>query len=360
MLRNQLTVRTHRHGVSAHISGMKVCDLPFPLSVVRSATQFSATAHIVTASIAAACLATACNREPQWRGTPVTPVLAIPSQSLTDSAGVPIALRPGAGEASMVFFGYANCPDICPTTLADWTRVKKALGDDAKRVHFVFISVDPERDTPAVAQRYVAQFDSSFRGFSGDVATLTAIQKFFGVASAKQPSTSAEGYLVGHPAQTFLLDDQGHVLVSYAFGAGWDVMAADLKQLLRRAKHSASRDGVVVTDAWARPALQGGTGGAYMTITNRSDSVMRIVSATSSIAATTELHVSTVRDGMAHMEMMPGLSITPGASVALKPGGAHFMLVGLRKALVNGDTMPLTLRLQNSEQIFVNVAVRLQ
>jgi len=133
----------------------------------------------------------------------------------------------------MVFFGYTNCPDVCPTTLSDWTRVKTALGDDAERVHFVFVSVDPERDTPAVAQRYAAQFDPTFRGVSGDAATTTAIQKAFGVASAKQPSASAQGYLVGHPAQTFLMDDQGQVRVRYAFGAGWDLMAADLKQLLR-------------------------------------------------------------------------------------------------------------------------------
>ena len=213
-----MTVRTHRHRVCAHISEMKVRCIP-PLLLV--------------ACVATASVATACNREPNWRGTPVTPALAIPALSFADSAGVPITFRPAAGEASMVFFGYTNCPDVCPTTLSDWTRVKAALGDNAKRVHFVFVSVDPERDTPAVAQRYATQFDPSFRGLSGNAATTAAVQKAFGVASAKQASASAGGYLVGHPAQTFLIDDQGHVRVSYAFGAGWDVMAADLKQLLR-------------------------------------------------------------------------------------------------------------------------------
>ena len=188
---------------------------------------------LVLASICLVCIATACNREPKWRGTPVAPVLVIPTLSFADSGGAPIIFRPAAREASMVFFGYTNCPDVCPTTLSDWTRVKAALGNDASRVHFVFVSVDPSRDTPAVAQRYVAQFDASFRGLSGDSATTAAVQKAFGVASAKQASASAEGYLVGHPAQTFLMDDRGHVRVSYAFGAGWDAMSADLKQLLR-------------------------------------------------------------------------------------------------------------------------------
>ena len=189
--------------------------------------------RLVLAGILLVCMGTACNREPGWRGTPVAPALVIPALTFADSAGAPTTLLPATGEASMVFFGYTNCPDVCPTILSDWTRVRAALGDDAKRVHFVFISVDPERDTPAVAQRYAAQFDPSFRGVSGDAQTTAAVQKAFGVASAKQLSASAAGYLVGHPAQTFLIDDQGHVRVSYAFGAGWDAMAADLKQLLR-------------------------------------------------------------------------------------------------------------------------------
>ena len=189
--------------------------------------------RLLVACIATAYVTTACNREPDWRGTPVTPALAIPPLSFVDSAGVPITFGPPAGEASMVFFGYTNCPDVCPTTLSDWTRVKAALGDNAKRVHFVFVSVDPERDTPAVAQRYATQFDPSFRGLSGNAATTAAVQKAFGVASARHAETSGGGHLVGHPAQTFLVDDQGNVRVSYVFGAGWDVMAADLKQLLR-------------------------------------------------------------------------------------------------------------------------------
>ncbi|MEP6833337.1 MAG: SCO family protein [Gemmatimonas sp.] len=175
----------------------------------------------------------ACNREPEWRGTPIKPALVVPTLTFADSAGALIPLKNGAGDASMVFFGYTNCPDICPTTLSDWVRVKTALGEKAHRVHFVFISVDPERDTPAISQRFVAQFDPSFRGLSGDAVTTVAVQKAFAVASAKQPSASAEGYLVGHPAQTFLMDDEGRVRVSYSFGAGWDVMAADLKLLLR-------------------------------------------------------------------------------------------------------------------------------
>ncbi|MEP6833338.1 MAG: copper chaperone PCu(A)C [Gemmatimonas sp.] len=119
-------------------------------------------------------------------------------------------------------------------------------------------------------------------------------------------------------------------------------------------------DSVIVTDAWARPALKGGTGGAYMTITNQSGRTIRIVGATSTNATTTELHASSVHDGMAHMAPVPTLVITPGARVTLKPGGLHFMLFGLRKALVKGDQTLLTLRIQNGDQVVVSVAVRTQ
>ena len=126
------------------------------------------------------------------------------------------------------------------------------------------------------------------------------------------------------------------------------------------AANSSLADSVFVTDAWARPALKGGTGGAYMTITNKTHSMIRIVSAVSTAAAAAELHVSTVHDGVATMEMLPNLVITPGASVSLKPGATHFMLVRLRKALVKGDITRLTLRLQNGGTVVVNVAVRAQ
>lgn len=119
-------------------------------------------------------------------------------------------------------------------------------------------------------------------------------------------------------------------------------------------------DSIVVENAWARPALKGGTGGAYLTLTNNRRSAIRIRSASCECAATTELHISTVQKGMAHMEMLPLLVVTAGASVSLKPGGSHFMLMGLRKAFVKGDSTKLVLHLEDGAQIVVNVAIRTQ
>lgn len=185
------------------------------------------------AMIFAAGIACACTGEPKWRGTPVQPARQISPMVFSDSIGTVLQLIPPTGQASFVFFGYTNCPDVCPTTLADWVRVKRALGDDAKRVRFVFVTIDPERDSPAIAQQYATQFDPSFIGLSTRPSATDSLENAFGVASAKEASTSAAGYLMGHSSQTFLMDDKGRVQVSYGFGAGWDVMVADAKQLLR-------------------------------------------------------------------------------------------------------------------------------
>jgi len=131
-----------------------------------------------------------------------------------------------------VFFGYTHCPDVCPTTLADWKRVKAQLGPTAARVRFVFVTVDPERDTPAVALRYARQFDSSFVGLSGDAPTTARVLELFGVAAAREAGTPASGYLVSHSSQQFLLDERGALVALYPFGTRWEALAADLDRLL--------------------------------------------------------------------------------------------------------------------------------
>lgn len=237
---NQLAFSAHRHGVIRHISLMKFAARVSNRSFTRSMMPATTGGSIVQSRLAAYGCAlllmltlAACNREPKWRGSPMTPPLAVPALSFKDSTGASTEFLPTTAKASLVFFGYTNCPDVCPTTLADWSRVKGAIGNLSKQVQFVFVSVDPERDTPAVAQRYATQFDPSFRGLSGDSATNAAIQGAFHVAGTKEASASATGYLVAHPAQAFLVDEKGQVRVSYAFGAGWDVVAADIKELLR-------------------------------------------------------------------------------------------------------------------------------
>ncbi|MDP3135995.1 MAG: SCO family protein, partial [Burkholderiaceae bacterium] len=140
---------------------------------------------------------------------------------------------PEAGRPALVFFGYTHCPDVCPVTLADWSRAKAALGEKASRVRWIFVTVDPARDTPALAEAYARQFDASFIGVSGDSATTAAIQDAFTIASYETPGATEADYLVTHASQSFLVDDAGRLRAMYSFNSGVEAIVADLAQLLR-------------------------------------------------------------------------------------------------------------------------------
>jgi protein SCO1/2 len=167
-----------------------------------------------------------------FRGMAVDPPRELPGFRFAMADGGTFDTAPERGRPMALFFGYTHCPDVCPTTLADFVRVRRALGADADRVRFVFVSVDPERDTPAIAERYAGSFHPTFVGVAGDSTTTDAIQRAFGVATVKEPGSEATGYLVSHASQVFLLDDRGRLAAIHPFGSGWDALAADLKRLL--------------------------------------------------------------------------------------------------------------------------------
>lgn len=131
------------------------------------------------------------------------------------------------------------------------------------------------------------------------------------------------------------------------FGATTSVTETASNNLAIDAQLRKAAETVVITDAWARPALKGGTGGVYMTITNSGTTAVRISRATSLDARAVELHESSDHNGMAHMQLLPTLEIAAGASATLKPGGKHFMLIGLRRKFVVRDTMRVVLLVEN-------------
>jgi protein SCO1 len=176
-------------------------------------------------------LLAACG-EPTLRGIAIDPPLDVAAFRFAMSDGRTFSTAPEAGRPLMVFFGYTHCPDVCPVTLADWARAKTELGARAERVRWLFVSVDPQRDSAAVAERYARQFDASFIGVSGDSATTAAIQQAFAVTSFTTPGTTNEEYFVTHASQSFLVDDQGRVRAMYAFNRGVAAMVADLNALL--------------------------------------------------------------------------------------------------------------------------------
>jgi protein SCO1/2 len=139
------------------------------------------------------------------------------------------------GKVAAVFFGYTQCPDVCPTALAELAQVKKLLGKDGERLQAVFITVDPERDTPAILKSYVGSFDPNFVGLRGTPEQTTAVAKSFKIFFAKTAGKTPDSYTLDHTAGTFLFDPQGQVRVFERYGGGTEALTADVKTLLASA-----------------------------------------------------------------------------------------------------------------------------
>lgn len=171
---------------------------------------------------------------PSFHGTLLEPARSVPDFSLTDQRGQPFRLSDQRGRVVLLFFGYTFCPDVCPTTLGSWTRVYDALGKDAERVRFVFITVDPERDTAERLRQHVQSFNSDFYGLTGTPDQLEPVYQTFSVYHEKDTSTeSAAGYLVNHTASTFVLDPAGQWRLLHSFGTPIEDIVHDITQLLK-------------------------------------------------------------------------------------------------------------------------------
>ena len=190
----------------------------------------------------AACLAmTACkSREAQQQANAPADSAAAqpiaPPLRLTEASGQVFDLAEQRGKIVALFFGYTHCPDFCPTTMADFASVKRRLGTRADSVRFVFVTVDPKRDTPQRTEQYAHGFDRSFIGLSGDSAQLAEVQRGFHVASfiERDSTMPAADYAVGHSALVFLIDQTGHVANTILPGQGRaDWLYNSIEQLLR-------------------------------------------------------------------------------------------------------------------------------
>jgi protein SCO1/2 len=166
-------------------------------------------------------------------GTLVDPPKQLTNFTLTSQTGAPLHLSDLRGRPVLLFFGYTHCPDVCPTTLAEWKRVKATLGDAAKQVGFVFISVDSQRDQPAVLKKFLAGFDPSFIGLTGDPATIQAIGKDYGLYFKSHADEGSAEYLVDHSAVSYLIDQEGRLRMIYSADVPENTISADIKKMLR-------------------------------------------------------------------------------------------------------------------------------
>ncbi|HWQ83906.1 MAG TPA: SCO family protein, partial [Anaerolineales bacterium] len=147
----------------------------------------------------------------------------------------PYQLSAQSGKAVLMFFGYTNCPDVCPLTLAEYRQIKADLGSQAARVEFVIVTVDPERDTPERMLSYVGSFDSEFIGLSGSMADLEKVWADYWIYRAKVETGSASGYAMDHTARMYLIDPAGNLRLTYPYGFEVEKIVADLQHMLREA-----------------------------------------------------------------------------------------------------------------------------
>ena len=170
---------------------------------------------------------------PQFQSSDVTGSSFGRDFALHDVEGKPRTLADFRGKAVVVFFGYTQCPDVCPTTLAALAEAMKQLGPDADRVQVLFVTVDPDRDTPELLGKYVPAFDRRFLGLRGNAEETARTAKEFRILYQKQPGTSPGSYTMDHSAGTFIFDPQGRLRLYVGLAQGPDVFAHDLRELLK-------------------------------------------------------------------------------------------------------------------------------
>ncbi len=170
--------------------------------------------------------------KPAFKGVDLTGVDYARQLNLTDQDGRARSLADFKGKVVVVFFGYTQCPDVCPTTMAEVAEVKKSLGADGDKVQGVFVTVDPERDTAQLLKAYITAFDPSFVALRGSDEQTKAAVKEFKAFAAKVPGKTPETYMVDHTAASYVFDTEGRVRVYVRYGAGAEPLAHDIKLLL--------------------------------------------------------------------------------------------------------------------------------
>ena len=152
---------------------------------------------------------------------------------LSDHNGQVRHLSDFAGKVVVVFFGYTQCPDVCPATMIELAQVKKLLGADGERLQALFVTLDPERDTPELLKAYMVNFDPMFLALRPTLEQLPVLAKDFKIYYKKVAGKSADGYTMDHSAGSYIFDTKGKLRLFTRYGSGAPVLAADIAQLLK-------------------------------------------------------------------------------------------------------------------------------
>lgn len=184
---------------------------------------------LMTAGLLAAC----SEQKPSFHAIDITGADYARDFALPDQNGQPRSLSDFKGKVVVMFFGYTQCPDVCPTTMAELAEVKKALGADGERLQAIFVTVDPQRDTPQLLKGYMENFDKSFIALVPTPAQLAAMAADFKVYYKKVDGKTPTSYTMDHSAGSYVYDPQGRLRLFTRYGSGAQALVDDIRQLLK-------------------------------------------------------------------------------------------------------------------------------
>jgi protein SCO1/2 len=185
-------------------------------------------------ALAAAAVAACTESKPQFKAIDLTGADYAKDFQLPDQDGKMRSLKDFRGKLVVLFFGYTQCPDVCPTTMAELAQAKQLLGPDGDKVQGLFVSIDPERDTPEVLKAYMANFDPTFLALRGTPEQLAATAKEFKIYYKKVDGKTPGTYTMDHTAASYVYDTQGRLRLYTRYGTGPQALASDLQLLLKQ------------------------------------------------------------------------------------------------------------------------------
>ncbi|MDO8248138.1 MAG: SCO family protein [Rhodoferax sp.] len=183
-------------------------------------------------AVATAIISACSESKPKFSAIDITGADYARDFALTDHNGQPKSIKDFAGKIVVIFFGYTQCPDVCPTSMAELVEVKKLLGKDGERLQGLFVTLDPERDTPAMLKEYMGNFDPTFLALYTTPEKLNALAKDYKVYFKKVDGKTPTSYTMDHSAGSYVYDTQGKLRLYTRYGSGAPALAADIKLLL--------------------------------------------------------------------------------------------------------------------------------
>ncbi len=318
----------------------------------------------------------ACQREQpvEMKGSRLARPLAKPDVVLTDTAGKAFDFRKETeGKLTLLFFGFTNCPDICPVHLANVADVVDDLSfEQQSNTRVVFVTVDPQRDTPAHMRKWLDNFDARFIGLYGDDETVNRFQDELLLARAVTIPTEGGGYTVGHASQMIAFSPDGLARYVYPFGTRQSDWAHDLPRLFANGKLDAGghtgngklgnvkvvRKEPIRIEKVKMPAPAPGSPGVmYATIINEKEDDA-LLAVETPVAGRVELHtVEKTPEGHSLMKQVKNIPVPARRLTSLKPGGYHVMLMERTADYAQGQTVPATFVFEKAGRIAVQADV---